>query len=189
MKKAKKRFSRLYDKNINKIYRFVFLKVDSKAAAEDITSRVFTKVWARFRTLANQDNPDNSPDSNPDTIDNPKAYLYQVARAEVANHYRSKPDIKMVSLEDMPQVSVPDPAPNPEQKQKSASDIVAVQQCLAKLRGSHQDILIWYYLDGLSVKEISRIWGKKQGAVRVALHRARQALRKEMEILNAKSKN
>lgn len=193
MKDIRKRFSQLYNQNVNKIYRFVYLKVDSQATAEDITSRVFTKLWMRFRTLENnQDNNSNSKknqdkrsslSSDRDSdIENPKAYLYQMARAEIASYYRNKPEIKLVSLEEAAPW-VPDPAPNPEQEQKNASDIEMLQQALHRLKSHHQDLLIWHYLDGLSIKEISKICRKKEETVRVALHRARKELRKVMEEL------
>jgi len=43
MSNLKKEFSKIYDKYINQIYRFVFLKVNSKEIAEDITSETFFK--------------------------------------------------------------------------------------------------------------------------------------------------
>ena len=42
-------FGKIYDEYIEKIYRFVYLKVDSQETAEDITSKVFLKGWETYR--------------------------------------------------------------------------------------------------------------------------------------------
>jgi len=44
-KKDNEAFGELYDLYIEKIYRFVFIKLSNKEEAEDITSEVFLKTW------------------------------------------------------------------------------------------------------------------------------------------------
>ncbi|MBI2050008.1 MAG: RNA polymerase subunit sigma-24, partial [Candidatus Staskawiczbacteria bacterium] len=41
-------FSEIYDQYIDKIYRFVYFKVNSQEIAEDITSKVFLKGWEAY---------------------------------------------------------------------------------------------------------------------------------------------
>ena len=53
----KENFSQIYQANVDKIYRFVYLKVGSKAVAQDLTSETFTRFWEqacreRWRSLA-----------------------------------------------------------------------------------------------------------------------------------------
>ena len=69
MDENKEQFSLIYDQYIEKIYRFVYLKVDSKETAEDITSKVFTKGWEKY--------------SNGLKIDNIGAFLYKKRRTVV----------------------------------------------------------------------------------------------------------
>ena len=56
-------FSSIYDEYIEKIYRFVYLKVSSREVAEDITSKVFLKGWETYNSSKH--------------IKNPGAFLYQ----------------------------------------------------------------------------------------------------------------
>ena len=88
----KKEFGKIYDKNINQIYRFVFLKVSSREKAEDLTSEVFTRGWNRFK--------------DGKKIDNVRAFLYRVARNLIIDHYREKGRVRTISTED---VSIKDP--------------------------------------------------------------------------------
>ena len=44
-KKDSAAFGELYNLYVEKIYRFVFFKINNKEETEDITSDVFLKVW------------------------------------------------------------------------------------------------------------------------------------------------
>jgi len=48
MANLRKQYSKIYDQYINKIYRFVFLKVSSKEVAEDLTTEVFVRGWDKY---------------------------------------------------------------------------------------------------------------------------------------------
>lgn len=162
MRNPKKKFSKIYDKYVEKIYRFVFLKVSSQEIAEDLTSAVFTKGWRKFK--------------KEEDIQNVSAYLYQIARAEIANHYRGRSKFRTISTE-ASQIPIFDSNPNSEESQQLQSDIVLLKNCLAKLSNDYQDVLVWRYIDGHSNREIAKILGKSRGAVRVMVCRALKALR------------
>ena len=55
-----------------------------------------------------------------------------------------------------------------------------MEQYLGQLKEEYQDVLILRYIDGYSIGEIALMMGKKEGAVRVLLHRALQTLREKM---------
>jgi len=169
MGSPRRKFAKIYDKYVNKIYRFIYLKVDSQETAEDLTSQVFTKGWRRFKQ--NQD------------IKNPSAYLYQVARAEIADYYGKRPNFQIVSTETNPIVNsqLTDSQPSAEENLGLQSDIETMKGALAKLDEDEQNIIIWRYLDGYSNKEIARLMEKPEGTVRVMLHRALKELKEKME--------
>lgn len=162
-KKQKKQFAKIYDKNIDKIYRFVFLKVSSPEIAEDLTAQVFTKGWNRFRKA--------------EDIENPVAYLYQIARSEIANYYRDKAKFPVASIEES---LILDPNPSQEESQKTQSELEKIKLCLAKLPDEQQNVIIWRYLDGFSNKEIAKMLEKQEGAVRVMIHRALKEIKEKM---------
>ena len=55
-----------------------------------------------------------------------------------------------------------------------------VTQAMQGLKGDYQEIIIWRYLDDLSISEIAGILNKQEGAVRVMLHRALKDLKNEL---------
>ncbi len=167
--KQQAEFSQIYDKYIDKIYRFIFLKVNSKEIAEDLSSDVFTRCWRKFQ--------DNQGDLA--AIENPQAFLYRVARNIVVDHYREKGKAQFVSADFVPVI---DPNGDIKEKIELSSDLSMVRTALAGLKDEYQEIVAWRYLDDLSVPEISKILGKPEGTVRVALHRAMKSLKKELEM-------
>lgn len=162
----KKKFSKIYNQYVHKIYRFVFLKVSSQETAEDLTAQVFTNGWDKFRQDYNK-------------IENVPAYLYQIARTEIANFYRKESRIKTISEES---ISIIDPNPSPEQNFSNQSDLKMLQNHLKQLNEDYQNIIIWRYLDDLSFKQIAQIMKKPEGTVRVMNYRALKELREKMEI-------
>ncbi|OGZ22917.1 MAG: hypothetical protein A3I85_02135 [Candidatus Nealsonbacteria bacterium RIFCSPLOWO2_02_FULL_38_63] len=166
--KQQEEFSQIYDKYIDKIYRFIFLKVNSMETAEDLSSEVFTRCWRKF-----QDNHDN-----PAVIENPQAFLYQVARNIVVDHYREKSKAQFVSTDF---ASVIDPRADIKERVEFSSDLCMIRTALTGLKNEYQEMIIWHYLDDLSIPEISNILSKPEGTIRVALHRAIKSLKKEFE--------
>ena len=64
-------------------------------------------------------------------------------------------------------------------------DIENIQKVLKELSDDHQDLIIWRYIDELSVPEIVEITGKSEGNVRVGIHRALQALKKRLPLITS----
>ncbi len=150
-----KKFAKIYDKHIDKIYRFIFLKTGTKEVAEDITSQVFTKAWRKFK-LQGRD------------IENMSAYIFQIARAEVANHYRDASKFQIISTEVVEIVDA-----------KDSFDGQDIKNVLKGLDNELQDIIIWHYVEDMSFKEIGKLLNKPEGTVRVMAHRALKELREK----------
>jgi RNA polymerase sigma factor (sigma-70 family) len=165
MSRIRRDFNKIYDNYIDKIYRFVYVKVSSTDIAEDLTSETFLRFWEKSK--------DNSK-----KIDNPQAFLYQVARNLVIDHYREKGRTQIVSADNL---SITDPQDGPREKSFINSELQEVENAMSGLKDEYKEVLIWYYLDEMSAPEISEITNKSEGAVRVQVHRALNALRKEIE--------
>jgi len=163
MKNPRKIFSQIYDRYIDKIYRFIFFKVNSQEIAQDLTSETFLKSWESFK--------------NGNKIENIQAYLYRTARNLVIDFYREKGKVQIVSAENP---LIPDPTQNLEEKAVLKSDIDNIKMALASLPDRYQDVIIWYYLDDLPISEIAKMLDRTEEATRVLLHRALNALRNEI---------
>ncbi len=163
-------YSKIYDLYVDKIYRFVFFKVNSKEDAQDLTSEVFLKTWQYI--ISGKD------------IENLNAYLYKVARNLVIDHYR-KAVQKELPLDSMVHGGENLLLDIPGQKQgitdlENKMQMEQVQLKLQGLKDDYREIIILRYVDGLSIAEIAEIVEKKKGAVRVILYRAMNALRELM---------
>jgi len=167
MANLRKIFSQIYDKYIDKIYRFIFLKVNSEEIAQDLTSETFLRGWESFK--------------NGNKIDNPQAFLYRIARNLVIDHYREKGRTQVVSAEFAPIV---DPREDLEEKAILTSDIDRIRQVLVNLKEDYQNVIIWHYLDDLPIKEVSKLLDRTEEATRVLLSRALKTLKQSIDLRN-----
>jgi RNA polymerase sigma-70 factor (ECF subfamily) len=156
MDRLREQFSQIYDQYIEKIYRFVYLKVDSQETAEDITSKVFMKGWDSYQKQG-------------DNIKNPSAFLYQIARNSVVDYYREREKIGTISSEILPEIT--DSKENVHNKAVLSADMDIVRSAIKKLDKEHQDIIIWHYLEDMPINEIAQLLGRPTGTIRVMLHR------------------
>ena len=165
MANPRKIFSKIYDQYIDKIYRFVFFKVNSQEIAQDLTSETFLRGWESFK--------------NGNKIENPQAFLYKIARNLVTDHYREKGKTQIVSAE---YVKITDPRTNLEEKAILNSDLDTIRLALTSLKENYQNVIIWHYLDDLSISEIAKTLGKSEEATRVQLHRALKSLKNSIDL-------
>jgi len=165
MNNPQKAFSQIYDQCVEKIYRFIILKVSSQEIAQDLCSETFLRGWQSFK-------------KNNKKIDNPRAFLYQIARNLIIDHYREKGKMQTISADYIP---ITDPRVDLEEETKASSDLDTIKALLANLKDEYQEVVIWHYIDDLSIAEIAKMLKKSEGTVRVTLHRALKAVRKEIE--------
>ncbi len=165
MNDHQEQFSLIYDQYIEKIYRFVYLKVNSQEIAEDITSKVFLRSWEAYK-------------GQPDRIQNIKAFLYQIARNTVTDHYREKGRTNTISTELTQQMA--DNRTDLYERAIINSDIEIVKSAIQSLKKDYQDVLILHYLEDMPVEEISQVLNKPEGTVRVMMHRGLNSLRNQL---------
>lgn len=163
MANLKKEFSKIYDKYLDKIYRFIYFKVNAKEVAQDLCSETFIRCW-------------NSYTQN--KIDNPQAFLYTIARNLVTDHYREKAKIQFVSTENTVLV---DPRPSFEEQIAKDSELEQVKAGLVGLKDDYQNAIIWYYLDDLPIREVAHLLDRSEEATRVLIHRALTSLKQNLE--------
>ena len=161
--KKRKEFSKIYDKYIDKIYRFIFVKVNSEDIAQDLCSETFLRGWESYKSI--------------DKIDNIQAFLYRIARNLVIDYYREKGRTQIVSVEN---VAIIDPKPSLEENVALNSDLEQVKGALANLKDDYQNVIVWRYLDDLPIPKVAKMLDKSEEATRVLLHRALKALKNEL---------
>jgi len=162
----KKEFSEFYNKNIDKVFRFIYLRVDTTETAQDLTSLAFLKLWKR------QDSE----------ISNSTAFLYRIARNQIIDFYRSKSK-KPLSLDKAGEIADFQVAqPTFSEKIELTLEMKRIKKVIQNIKPVYADVIIWHYVDDLSSKEIAQILKKREGNVRVIIHRALQALKEQLEV-------
>lgn len=166
MSDKKEQFSRIYDEYIGKIYRFVYLKVDVRETAEDITSKVFTNGWQAYQ--------------GDKEIKNINAFLYRIARNAVIDYYKEKDRTKII-----PMSVISETADDKTDLHKGAilnAETEKVKLAIKNLKKDYQDVLILHYLEDITVGEIAGIMDRPAGTIRVMIHRGLKDLRRELDI-------
>jgi len=170
MLNKRKKFSKIFDQQINKIYRFIYLKVSSAEIAQDLSSETFLRGWKAYNKTKNE-------------IENPQAFLYQIARNLVIDFYRKREKTKTISIEEYLETdnfNVNNITNSIEEKIMLVSDIDSIKTALGKLKDDYQNVIIWHYLDDLSISETAKLLDKTEENTRVLLHRALKALREKL---------
>ena len=173
MPNLRKQFSVIYEQYINKIYRFVFLKVGTEAVAQDIASEVFVRAWDRFKAGKKQKGAEQASG-----IENIQAFLYRIARNLVVDYYRQNTRFKTVSVEE---IWKPDSRIDLNKDAEVDSEMNQLRFALSKINETYADVVVWRYLDQFSISEIAKILNKSEGAIRVLLFRGLKDLRDQME--------
>lgn len=155
-------FGRFYDLYVEKIYRFVFFKVNSTEDAKDLTSEVFLKTCQYIK--------------NDKAIKNLNAFVYMVARNCVIDFYRER------SRKEGSEEAISEAHFNIGDNsllKKHLADLETAQVLLAlkELKDEYREAIVLHYLNELSVREMSQILGKSPGNVRVLIYRALNALK------------
>lgn len=165
---TKQQFTKLYNDHLEPIYRFCYLKVGSKSDAEDLSQEVFLKLLEYLKEKHQEQK-----------IENMRAFIYQIARNLIVDHYREKGRAPLPLGEEIKEIT-----PSKEEPEKLpilSSDMRDISRALMKINQDYADLVIWHYIDDLSIPEIAKITGKNEGTVRVGLHRALQALKNEIK--------
>jgi RNA polymerase sigma-70 factor, ECF subfamily len=167
MEEINEYFSQIYDQYVTKIYRFIYLKVSTQETAEDLSSEVFLRVYRHIQ-------------GGSSAIENPQAFLYHIARNVLADHYRGR-KVTTISIEKTT-IELEDIGEKTKDQAEVSLEMDRIRQGLAQLQDDYQNLIIWRYIDELSVPEIAKITGKTEENVRVGVHRALRALQGKVSV-------
>lgn len=165
--KHKEEFTKAYDTYAAPILRHITFRVSNEAIAQDLTQETFFRAW-RFISSKN----------GAIKIKSFKAFLYRIANNLVIDYYRKKKET--ISLEDIQEKELIVQA-RQEEEVEARIEKAAMEKHLDELKDEYRQILLYRYVDDLSVSEISEIIGKTKDNVSVTIHRALKSLRKQME--------
>jgi len=157
-------FGELYSRYLDSIYRYIQTRVDEAADAEDLCEVVFLRTFEALDRYEERGHPFS-------------AYLYQVARNQLADHYRTQ-DVR-VALE---QVAEPiSDELDPEDAYALQERVLDVINSLGNLREDYQEVIRLRVVLELPTATTAMWMDRSPGAIRVLLHRALVALREDVD--------
>lgn len=159
------RLEELYQDIQPKIYAFFYMKTSCRETAEDLTQEVFYEAVKGGRSYSGQASI--------------KTWLFGIAKNKLSNYYRSKrykADLK-TRLENepvWPQVSAEDAVIRQEEQ-------AYLLHLIRRLDEIPREIVTLRLYGECSFQEIGLLIGRSENYARVAFHRAKLALHKELE--------
>ena len=157
-------FARLYEGNLNKVYRYIYLKIGNHAECEDFTQEVFLKALEaigsyRWRNLSFA------------------AWLLRIAHNHLIDHFRRESKVEKVPWDDnVGHVESANPAAVAEQRIQAKE----LAEKVNRLAPAQREVILLRFGGELSVAEVASVLGKTTGTVKALQHSGILALRKTM---------
>lgn len=157
-----KAFRQLHTLHAARIRHYIAFRVNRPEDADELTNEVFLRAWEYM--TAQQ-------------VENITALFFRIARNLIADHYRKGG--KTVPLTPVMEdgLAAPGSLTRDAEVQEEAAEVYKVMK---SLKEEYQEVLLLRYQDEMSIEEMSDILGKTPNAVRVLLHRAKQALKENV---------
>ena len=155
-------FSILYERNVGRIYNYIFYRTGNVHEAEDLTARVFYRALSHMKTYRDEGLP-------------LAAWLYRIAHNLVANWHRDNHRRQEVPLDDHLQLQAR--VEHLETALEINQDKETLLRLIRKLPEERQQLIILKFVEGLSNAEVGTIMGRSEGAIKSLYHRTLLSLR------------
>jgi RNA polymerase sigma-70 factor (ECF subfamily) len=160
-------FGELYDRHVVRVYRHLYYMVGNAAEAEDLAAQTFLKAWEAVPRYQVRGAPFVS-------------WLLRIAHNLGVSHLRARRETAQVHegiVDDKPRR-------DPEWACEQAADEELVRQAILGLREEQRQVIVLRFIEDLDYREVAEIIGKSVAAIRVIQHRALNALRRQMKLLD-----
>jgi RNA polymerase sigma-70 factor (ECF subfamily) len=154
-------FAELYDSYVDSVYRYLLYRLREASDAEDLTSEVFTRAFANIHRYRWQGKSF-------------LAWLYTIARNAVTDRRRrERPTVDLDSA-----YGVAEDGPTAHDRAVLGEQVGALRGAVKHLTTEQQQVLSLRFEANLSSREVARMLGKNEGAIRALQFRALGRLRK-----------
>lgn len=157
-------FAPLYEQHAPDIYRYCYVRLGLREAADDLTARVFIRAIERLHQYT------------PKPGATFRSWLFAIARNMLADEWRRRKDIRL--LPDVADLTSDD-YPGPEAVAVHRSEMIRLRAALASLPERQQDV-IELRMVGFTSPEIADALGISTAAVKSAQSRAYRNLKQTL---------
>jgi RNA polymerase sigma-70 factor (ECF subfamily) len=159
-------FGELYERNVDRIYSYVYYRIGNVEEAEDLTARTFYQALNNIQRYVEKGVPF-------------AAWLYRIAHNLVANHHRSRSRWRVSSLEEL-EVSAR-PGDRPDRAAELHERQGALWSAIHRQPEERQRLLIMKFADRMSNQEIGRLMGRTESAIKSLYFRTLKSLKADLE--------
>ena len=164
-------FGELYDRFVERVYRYMYYRTGSRPEAEDLTEQVFLKAWEAIGRYRWQGRPF-------------LAWLYRLAHNAHIDHVRTRKPTTSLNNDERP-LELASSAAAVELARALDAELLA--HALAQLTPDQQQVIVMKFIDGVDNEQIAQSMGKREGAVRALQMRALMSLRRVLEAQGERS--
>jgi len=158
-------FGELYDRFVERVYRYLYFRTASHPEAEDLTEQVFLKAWEAIGRYRWQGRPF-------------LAWLYRLAHNAHIDHVRSQRPTTSLNNEQRP-LELASQSASVELGRALDAEVIA--GALAQLTIEQQQVIVMKFIEGLDNEQIAHTMDKREGAIRALQMRALMSLRRVLE--------
>ncbi|HET7701009.1 MAG TPA: sigma-70 family RNA polymerase sigma factor [Candidatus Limnocylindria bacterium] len=158
-------FAELYDAHCDAVYRYILYRVREPADAEDLTSEVFTRAFANIHRYKWQGKSF-------------LAWLYTIARNAVTDRRRrQRPTVDLDNA-----YSLAEDGPTAHDRAVRGEQVDALRGAVKHLTTEQQEVLLLRFVENMSSRQVAKVLGKNEGAIRALQFRALGRLRKLLTV-------
>lgn len=159
-------FGALYERNVDRIYAYIYYRIGNVEDAEDLTARTFYQALGSIQRYMERGVPFI-------------AWLYRIAHNLVANHHRARSRWRMASLDEL-EISA-QPSDRPDRTAEVSERNSALLSAIRRQPEERQRLLIMKFADRLSNQEIGRLMGRTESSIKSLYFRTLKSLRADLE--------
>jgi len=153
-------FAPLYERYVDQIFGYVYMLTRNREQAEDVTAATFARAMEELPRFEWRGVPYS-------------AWLYRVAANLVARERRRPAWLELKSHAAIDPLSPPDIA-------EINSRAAEIREAVSQLPAHQRQAIVLRFSGGLRNREIAKIMGRSEGAVKLLTHRAMTTLRGRM---------
>jgi RNA polymerase sigma-70 factor (ECF subfamily) len=158
-------FGELYERFLDPIYRYLYVRLGSRADAEDLAEQVFLKAWEAIGRFKWQGKPF-------------LAWLYRVAHNVLVDFTRARKNALSLNDDERP-LEVMSEAATVELGQTIDAELLA--GAVSELTEEQQQVITLKFLEGYDNARIAQVMDKREGAIRALQLRALLSLRRVLQ--------
>ena len=157
----------LYDRHRESIFRYLWIRLDDRQLAEDLTGDVFMRMLDALPRYRMQGQPF-------------RAWLYRIAHNLLIDYFRKMNHQTTVPIDAIEEQGTND---GPEQTIEQILLTERLQVALMSLEPTQCEVVTLRFLAGLSLQETALTLGKTEAAIKALQHRGLSGLRRALEPL------